>query len=97
MISPKAANSLMAFWTLECRGASNPALQYASTYRCTVARDSPTISAAFWQVTPQCRSQIDSILFRTRRLERDPSTVLKPQPEFDFGPGQRSGRARISA
>src|SRR5208283_6041014 len=68
IMSRKAANSLTAFRTLECRSPSNPPLQYASTYRCTVARDTPTISAAFWRATPQCRSQIVSILFRTSRL-----------------------------
>jgi len=41
MMSRKAANSLTGFGTLECRSPSNPPLQYASTYRCTVARDTP--------------------------------------------------------
>ncbi len=55
------------------------------------------LTPAGWGAVTGSARGIDGGPRRTRRLERDPSMDLKPQPEFDLGPGQRSGRAGISA
>src|SRR5260370_21339265 len=50
------------------RRPSNPPSRNAATNRCTVARPTPMISAAFWRVTPLCNNQSTSIRSRIRSL-----------------------------